>query len=197
MPWLARKLLLAPRWCCLLLATSSFFLPSCRGVAEEGDGTTAATSRNEGAAPSSDSDEWWAVDRHLEACDGDDKVERTDVVVVGCGLAGLFATAHLQRERIDVVLLEADPEVCGGRLRSRTLGGGIRDGDGNKINVEEAANFMYGTKFQGDAKFRENPTHRLFEGYGLDFIFYSFTDLVSARWSVYSVHWNSLRRRPA
>lgn len=96
-------------------------------------------------------------------------VERTGAVVVGCGLAGLFAAAHLQREGVPTVLLEADPVQCGGRLRSRQLR--FDAFPGFEISVEEAANFMYGTQKQGTLD-SQNPTHRLFAGYDLQYYEY-------------------------
>jgi FAD binding domain len=94
-------------------------------------------------------------------------VQRADVLVIGCGLAGLFAAARLKREGVSVIMVEAD-EKCGGRLRSQLVSFGGTDSPATAATYtfEAAANFMIGRK-RGN-NFRENPTSRLFTGYGLE-----------------------------
>ncbi len=48
------------------------------------------------------------------------------VVIVGAGLAGLVCARHLQKRNLEVMVLEADPEV-GGRVRSDHIDGFILD----------------------------------------------------------------------
>src|SRR5438477_401484 len=52
--------------------------------------------------------------------------DRTRVVVVGAGIAGLATAWYLQQRGIDVVVLEADDRV-GGKVRSRDFGGLLLD----------------------------------------------------------------------
>ncbi|MCL8251214.1 FAD-dependent oxidoreductase [Aeromicrobium fastidiosum] len=52
--------------------------------------------------------------------------DRTDVVVVGAGLAGLVCTARLQRLGVDARLLEASDAV-GGRVRTDVVDGHLCD----------------------------------------------------------------------
>jgi cation diffusion facilitator CzcD-associated flavoprotein CzcO len=42
---------------------------------------------------------------------------KTDVIVIGGGVAGLVAAAHLAARGLGVLLLEADPAFVGGRLK--------------------------------------------------------------------------------
>ncbi len=53
-------------------------------------------------------------------------VERTDVVVVGAGLAGLACVTELQRRGVEARLLEASDAV-GGRVRSDVVDGHLCD----------------------------------------------------------------------
>ncbi len=53
-------------------------------------------------------------------------VQRTDVVVVGAGLAGLVCAAQLQRSGIDTRLLEATDRI-GGRVRTDVVDGHLCD----------------------------------------------------------------------
>jgi NAD(P)-binding Rossmann-like domain len=125
------------------------------------------------SAPTSSEDVMFEEEWNREE-DGEDSatsnacgpVQRADVLVVGCGLAGLFAAARLKREGVSVMMVEAD-EKCGGRLRSQSVSFGTDSPTTAAMyTFEAAANFMIGRK-RGN-NFRENPTSRLFTGYGLE-----------------------------
>lgn len=92
---------------------------------------------------------------------------RRDVVVVGAGLAGMFASATLQKKGTTYILVEAD-EIPGGRLRSfeTPFVKEVNSANGEETfyNLEEGANFMYG---KGD-NFGINPIYGLFEKYGTE-----------------------------
>jgi hypothetical protein len=93
-------------------------------------------------------------------------VEQSDVLIIGCGLAGLFAAARLKHEGVSVSIVEAE-SFCGGRLKSQEVTFGTDDpATAESYTFEAAANFMYGRK--RGSSFRENPISKLFTGYGLE-----------------------------
>jgi hypothetical protein len=110
-------------------------------------------------------------------------VERSDVLIIGCGLAGLFAAARLKHEGVSVSIVEAEA-FCGGRLKSQDFTFGTDDPPTvGTYRFEAAANFMYGRK--KGTSFRENPISRLFTGYGLDTFDYATRGVQSGWVSTY------------
>jgi len=65
-----------------------------------------------------------------------DKIERTDVVIVGAGFTGLSAALALRKAGIDVVLLEARDRV-GGRVEAVRNGLGERIDSGGQFFCED------------------------------------------------------------
>lgn len=98
-----------------------------------------------------------------------------DVTVIGGGLSGIFAASVLELRGLSYNLIEAD-DVWGGRLRS-FQSDFPRDPtqphdifNNPNVTLEAGAQYMYGTKSPSEQ--RENPIHRLFREFGLDFASY-------------------------
>jgi len=70
-----------------------------------------------------------------------DKIERTDVVIVGAGFTGLSAALELKKASIDFILLEARDRV-GGRVESRDNGLGERIDSGGQFFCEDMPELM-------------------------------------------------------
>ena len=64
----------------------------------------------------------------------DPDIQDVDVLVLGAGVAGLFAAAELERQNVNFAVLEASDRI-GGRVMSTTIGG---------YTVELGASWLHG-----------------------------------------------------
>jgi isorenieratene synthase len=62
-----------------------------------------------------------------------------DIVIVGAGIAGLSAALHLAERGLSPILLEADPQVCGGRV----AGGDVVELDGWRFRGDHGVHAVW------------------------------------------------------